>query len=134
MCNIIQDYDDYLKFGQTGCGSNSAYIYMISFQWLFAIIFLNLFVAVILQGFEESSNFEEANLSEFYLESFKLKWNKYDEKATGLMEIKYILKFLSSIELPFKTKQSYLTIMGRMRLPIIQKVILKNNEQNESQK
>jgi len=107
---------------------------MISFQWLFAIIFLNLFVAVILQGFEESSNFEEANLSEFYLESFKLKWNKYDEKATGLMEIKYILKFLSSIELPFKTKQSYLTIMGRMRLPIIQKVILKNNEQNESQK
>jgi len=71
VCNKIENYDDYMQYGETGCGSNSAYLYMISFQWLFAIIFLNLFVAVILQGFEESSNFEDANLSEFYLDNFK---------------------------------------------------------------
>jgi Ca2+-binding EF-hand superfamily protein len=75
---------------------------MISFQFLFAIIVINLFVAVILEGFEESSRLEEANLSEFYLEDFKKKWGKFDKDATALISIRDLINFLAQIELPFK--------------------------------
>jgi hypothetical protein len=41
---------------------------MISYQFIFAIIVINLFVAVILEGFEDTSRLEDANLSDIYLE------------------------------------------------------------------
>jgi len=54
-----------------GCGTFSAYAYMISFQFLFAIILLNLFVAVILEGHEKSMALEDANLSSYYIDNIK---------------------------------------------------------------
>ena len=52
-------------------------------------------MAVILEGFDESSRLEEANLSEFYLETFKKQWGKFDKDATALISIKDLIKFLA---------------------------------------
>jgi len=118
VCNVIEDWNSFVQYGATGCGSNSAYLYMISFQFFFAIIVINLFVAVILEGFDESSRLEEANLSEFYLETFKKNWGKFDKDATGLISIKDLIKFLAQIDLPFKCQSIFMCIM-KMYLPII---------------
>ena len=86
-----------------GCGNKAwAYFYMISFQFVFAIIALNLFVAVILEGFENSSRLEEANLSEYALNNFKHEWLKFDPKTTGLIECKHLIYFLEVIDLPWQ--------------------------------
>ena len=58
-------------YGNVACGNSHAYTYMITYQFVFAIIIVNLFVAVVLSGFEVSSRLEEANLSEYYLDYFK---------------------------------------------------------------
>ena len=79
-------------------------LYMVSFQIIFALIFLNLFVAVILEGFDESSRLENANLSEFYLSGFKKEWLKFDKKAVGVIECKDLMKFLKLIKLPWDDK------------------------------
>jgi voltage-dependent calcium channel L type alpha-1D len=46
-----------------GCGSPVAYIFFISFELLVAFVFLNLFVAVILEGFVESEKLEHGMLT-----------------------------------------------------------------------
>jgi len=91
---------------------------MISFQFLFAIIIINLFVAVILEGYEDSSRLEEANLSDFYLDLFRKKWSKYDHNATSLIKTHDLLKFIASIDLPFKVNSLYVTCM-KMYLPVL---------------
>lgn len=73
--------------GQEGCGNWVAYPYMISYQFIFAIIVINLFVAVILEGFEDTSRLEDANLSDIYLENYTKQWGKYDSMATGLIKV-----------------------------------------------
>ena len=84
-CYILQNIGNIMKYGRNGCGSTNAYFYMMSFQWVFAVICLNLFVAIILEGFEELTNYEENNLSQMYINSFKEAWSKYDIEGTGLM-------------------------------------------------
>jgi hypothetical protein len=60
---------------------------MISYQFIFAIIVINLFVAVILEGFDNTSRLEDANLSDLYLEKYKAKWAEYDPYAKGLIKV-----------------------------------------------
>jgi len=92
---------------------------MISYQFIFAIIVINLFVAVILEGFEDTSRLEDANLSDIYLEKYRKNWAKYDSKASGLIEVQDLIYFLCTIELPFKCDSIYMLIM-KMYLPIVQ--------------
>merc|ERR1712007_197772 len=95
ICLELKDYKDYKKYGRMGCGTNFAYFYAITFQFFFAIIVINLFVAVILAGHEETSRLDTANLSDFYLETFKDKWSLFDTKARGLIKVKDLIKFLA---------------------------------------
>ena len=109
---------------------------MVSFQIIFALIFINLFVAVILEGFDESSRLENANLSEFYLSEFKKQWLKFDKKAVGVIECKDLIKFLRLVKLPWDDetalqqkdviihkkckKHKLMNLVMKMHLPIIQ--------------
>ena len=85
---------------------------------MFAIIVINLFVAVILNGHEETSRLNEANLSDYYLEEFKEKWTKYDKTASGLIKVRELEPFLSNVKLPFEARTMNAVIM-KMYLPII---------------
>ena len=117
-------------------------LFIVSFQIIFALIFLNLFVAVILEGFDESSRLENANLSEFYLSEFKKQWLKFDKKAVGVIECKDLIKFLKLIKLPWDDnkvllkkdliinkrfkKHKLMNLVMKMHLPIIQ--FIKNED------
>jgi len=91
---------------------------MISYQFVFAIIVINLFVAVILAGHEESSRLDEANLSDFYLDEFKDLWADIDHDARGIIPLNQLVLFLAKIDLPFECK-SILRGIAKMYLPII---------------
>lgn len=55
VCEKLTSYADWHAKGQIGCGTSAGYFYMISYQFVFAIIVINLFVAVILAGHEQTS-------------------------------------------------------------------------------
>mmetsp|Transcript_28676 Transcript_28676/g.13274 ORF Transcript_28676/g.13274 Transcript_28676/m.13274 type:complete len:84 (+) Transcript_28676:254-505(+) len=68
QCIFSPTYEEIQQNGGSpnGCGSSSlvANLYFISFTLVVTFIFLNLFIAVILKGFEESSNSEQLKISE----------------------------------------------------------------------
>lgn len=58
-----------------GCGSPlAAYIYFISFMIVVPFIFLNLFIAIILEGFTNSSKTESMRIHDSDIDDFKKAW------------------------------------------------------------
>jgi hypothetical protein len=123
----IKSYKDFEKAGKVfnQCGSFYAIPYMITFQFIFGILLLNLYVAVIIDGFDETSMIESANLSQIYLDLFQKYWTEtYDRKAQGLIKISKLHVFLKKLQanqlLPFEEQEkvNITEIIGRMYLPI----------------
>lgn len=56
QCKANPAYEDYILAGETiGCGSKfAAYFYFTSFTFIVSMIFLQLFIAVILQGYDDT--------------------------------------------------------------------------------
>jgi hypothetical protein len=82
------------------CGTSFAYIYFIGFQLIFSIVFLNLFIAVILEGFSESSKTEHSLIKQSSLDHFKYLWAKFDPLGAGFIQAKYFEHFLDELEYP----------------------------------
>lgn len=50
QCEDSQTYEEQQRDGINGCGTPWAYFYFISFMLVVSLIFLNLFIAIILEG------------------------------------------------------------------------------------
>ena len=62
------------------------------------IIFLNLFIAVILNGFTNSSEEEGFEVFKILVENFKKIWQRFDQDATGFIDVSQMSKFISMID------------------------------------
>ena len=51
------------------------------------LVFLNLFIAIILEGFAASAAEQKIRLGDECLEAFARAWLEYDPKASGLIDI-----------------------------------------------
>ena len=54
-CIAEQTYESKQEIGIQGCGSRTAYFYFVSFFLIVSLVFLNLFIAIILEGFQASA-------------------------------------------------------------------------------
>ena len=62
-------------------------MFFVLFQLIVSIIFLNLFVAVILNGFTNSNEEEGFEVFKNNLANFKRVWKKFDPEATGFINV-----------------------------------------------
>ena len=78
-------YDEYAANGYEtyGCGTLVAYPYHISFQLVVTFIFLNLFIAIILEGFDNSNRAELMKVNASSVRAFMDVWNSIDDKGDG---------------------------------------------------
>eukprot|EP00439_Symbiodinium_sp_Y106_P017984 s4004_g2.t1 len=74
----------------TECGSALAYIYFISYTIFVSFVILNLFIAVIFEGFEESRGSELKEVINKCLEN----WERYDPFNTMLVALPKALDFI----------------------------------------
>ena len=74
----------------TECGSSLAFIYFISYTIFVSFVILNLFIAVIFEGFEESRGSELKEVINKCLEN----WEKYDPFNTMLVALPKALDFI----------------------------------------
>ena len=51
--NTIQSYNDFMLNGANGCGTFFSYIYFIIFVLLFRFIILNIFLAIVVDSYNE---------------------------------------------------------------------------------
>lgn len=65
-----------------GCGSASGLIYFMTYYFMVPLIFLNLFIAIILEGFEQTSKKESSAIQDEDLDKFVKVWAKYDKEVS----------------------------------------------------
>jgi len=95
-------YEDYMAndFKPIGCGSDLAKVYFFSFSIVVTLIFLNLFVAIILQGFEDMNKKENQILNDKNVEHFRSCWSQFDPEGNGFMMTKEFVPFLTALGEP----------------------------------
>ena len=94
-----------------GCGSNFAYAYFFTFVVLSQMVFINLFIAFVLQAYltsyEENSSLVTI---EDYSRLVKL-WSEYDPKAGALLDPQDIAFLIYELEEPLGRSEDYQDIM-----------------------
>jgi hypothetical protein len=68
VCFEINTYEDFSKYGLNACGDYTGYVFILSFQIIIGMIMLNLFVAIVLQGFDKLMKHETSPLKPLDLE------------------------------------------------------------------
>lgn len=69
------------------CGNQVlAYGYFISFMVIVSFIFLNLFIAIILESFNTSQNEEGLKIGQQTLNIFTEIWSEFDKKGRGFIQ------------------------------------------------
>lgn len=83
-----------------GCGSEVAFPFFISFTLLVAFVMLNVFIAVILEGFSDMSEAEESILSKDQLAVFSRLWTSFDPDATLFITEDQLAVFMTLLPAP----------------------------------
>ena len=65
----------------------AAYVYFLSFMIVVSFIFLNLFIVVIFESFENSKNEAHLKVSTLAFEKFRKIWSNFDHKGSGYIEV-----------------------------------------------
>lgn len=87
-----------------GCGNPSIYMFMLAFTLLVTYVMLNLSIAVILEGFSDSSSDEKPLLDPKLLDAFRTVWAKKDPKATGYLTTSDFIVCLMRLDPPLGVK------------------------------
>jgi hypothetical protein len=76
-----------------GCGSPFAYIFFLLYTCCISFVILNLVIAVILEGFEDSNSEEESDIVGKCVDI----WRKYDPDCTMILPLKEVFRFIEEI-------------------------------------
>jgi hypothetical protein len=102
-CVTDPTYDDYKanSYKPVGCGKlGSTTIYFSSFVLIVSLVFLNLFIAIILLGFSDSSDDEQFVFSADTTDRFTDIWAKFDPDATSYIPCEDLEDFLTMLGAP----------------------------------
>eukprot|EP00746_Dinoflagellata_sp_MGD_P070983 gnl/MRDRNA2_/MRDRNA2_28979_c0_seq1.p1 gnl/MRDRNA2_/MRDRNA2_28979_c0~~gnl/MRDRNA2_/MRDRNA2_28979_c0_seq1.p1 ORF type:complete len:1603 (-),score=314.70 gnl/MRDRNA2_/MRDRNA2_28979_c0_seq1:143-4951(-) len=99
-----------------GCGSDLAYFYFILYTCVISFVILNLVIAVILEGFEDSNSEEESDIVGTCVDI----WRKYDEHCCMILPLKDVFRFIEEVANLQETENKFPLSMPLM-LPTAQK-------------
>ena len=71
------------------------------------LIFLNLFIAIILQGYNDTTERNEKMFNSDINEHFRDIWSHYDPDATGFIEIEEFPSFMLELKSPMGWDDTY---------------------------
>lgn len=92
------------------------------------MIFLNLFIAIILQGFEDTNQRENSVLNNDIAAYFQEVWSKFDPKGTSLLPVEKLEDFLYKLGPPMGWTPRY-KVNKKKREAFIEKLkLVKYNE------
>ena len=115
-----------------GCGTIGAYIYFYSFTLIVTYILLNVFIAVILEGFGDLSAEAGLQLTRRELNDFVATWVQFDHDATMFISSGQLPLFVQSLPSPLNLgtpsmKQSdLLKLVGKPSVLIVQNASVAN--------
>jgi hypothetical protein len=114
-CVYMNDYDDFVQYGYNGCGTPSAYLFYITFHLIISLVILNLFIASIIDTYEEHVKSEESAISKYQLNDVLSLWLNYDPEGHGFINYKDFWKLSSQIAIIFGVDQADLLDVNNKR-------------------
>ena len=87
------------------CGTILVYPYLIIFNLVVAFVFINLFIGVILEGFDLAN--ENFGVSEEDFVRFSTHWSEYDPNATCYMDMDALTAFIGTLHYPLGFNGKY---------------------------
>lgn len=103
-CVDNQTYLEISKEGIKGCGSAWSYPFFLSFIIIVPLMSINLFLAVIVEGYIESLKENEAIITPNQMEEFIDKWAEYDPTGTGFINPESMAFLLHELHPPIGLK------------------------------
>ena len=80
------------------CGNPiTSYIFFIAFHILVFQIFMNLFIAIIIDAFLGQTDHFQLPIQKYSIQEYVQIWSKYDPEATGFIEIKDLEDFIEDL-------------------------------------
>ncbi|GMH60361.1 hypothetical protein TrRE_jg11189 [Triparma retinervis] len=83
-----------------GCGNPVAVVYLVIFQLLVGYVFLNLFIGIILEGFDTADETKRSIKPEDF-EKFSNHWAEFDPTATFYISISKLNEFVQTLYAPW---------------------------------
>ena len=101
------------------CGNKiAAVIYLVSYMFIIVQFIVNMYIAVILENFNDAQNQESVGITEDAIEDFYETWKKYDPKAKQFMEYKDVSDFLDEVPRPFRKVKPNSEYIARLNCPV----------------
>ena len=94
----------------------AATIFFVSFIFIVSIIFLNLFIAIILQGYYQTQEMDKQVVNREIMSQYRNAWAKFDPEATGFIESSQFGELLFAFGPPLGWSSSYRNKPKKQRL------------------
>lgn len=115
------DCDPHLKNGglNGNCGNSFlAVFFFVSYILIIFLIIINMYIAVILENFNEAQQQEEIGVTDDDLETFIQVWEEFDPKATHYISLNQLSDFLDLLEPPLRIPKPNRHLFGELEVPI----------------
>ena len=95
-----------------------AVFFFVSYISLIVLIMINMYIAVILENFNQAQSQDEAGITEDDLESYYSSWEQFDPKATQFIKYYALPDFLDSLEGPLRVAKPNYWFLEENDIPI----------------
>lgn len=95
-----------------------AVIYLVSYIIINYMIVINMYIAVILENFNQAHQEEETGIVEDDLEMFYVKWANFDPQATQFIPLNKVSDFLDSLDPPLRIPKPNTIALVSFDVPI----------------
>ena len=103
------------------CGDPGlAIFFMFTFTLITYLIVINMFIAVILENFNQAHEQEEVGLTEDDFEMFYVVWERYDPHASQFIKYEYLSDFIGDLEEPLGIAKPNEIAIVAFDLPIVE--------------
>jgi hypothetical protein len=101
QCNTaFEGSEVWMDVNGPGKGKVLTFCYFVCFQLMIAYVFLNLFIGIILEGFDTADETNKSIKTEDF-EKFSEHWSEYDPQATYHMDIGQLKEFVQTLYEPW---------------------------------
>jgi hypothetical protein len=91
-----------------GCGSQQlAFLYFVSYTFVVNLVFLKIFIAIILQGFEDTQTQDGRLFNHDMNDKFREVWTEFDPEATTFIQLWQLRPFLFALGAPLGFDESF---------------------------
>ena len=107
-CIENQSLESKLLDGPKECGTQMSYVYFILFIVIIQIMMLNLFTAVVLEGFSSSNKEHTGTVTSEHYNELITHWQTYDKSGSGWITLRDLIFLLFELNAPFGFNNEYI--------------------------